>query len=72
MLMTKFLKASGIANTVPLALDTLKELVAALNNDSNFATSVQTQFTYEADKATTYTRTETNAQILKPIKQTWI
>ena len=51
---------AGVVNTAPLALDTLKELAAALNNDSNFATSVQQQFTYKADKATTYTKLEAN------------
>jgi hypothetical protein len=50
---------AGVVNTAPLALDTLKELAAALNNDSNFATSVQTQFTYKADRATTYAKTDT-------------
>ena len=41
---------AGVVNTAPLALDTLRELAAALNNDSNFATSVQQQFTLKADK----------------------
>ena len=46
---TVFECIAGVVNTAPLALDTLRELAAALNNDSNFATSVQTQFTYKAD-----------------------
>ena len=64
---------AGVVHTAPLALDTLRELVAALNNDSNFATSAQTEFTYKADKATTYTQIEANELLnFKPIKQTWI
>ena len=51
---------AGVVNTAPLALDTLRELAAALNNDSNFATSVQQQFTFKADKSTTYTKIEAN------------
>ena len=35
---------AGFVNAAPLALDTLRELAAAFNNDSNFATSVQAQF----------------------------
>ena len=33
---------AGIVNSAPLALDALKELSQALNNDSNYATTVQT------------------------------
>ena len=51
---------AGVVNTAPLALDTLKERAAALNNDNNSATYVQTQFTCKADKTTTHTRTETS------------
>ena len=53
---------AGVVTTVPpLALDTLRELAAALNNDSNFATPVQQQFTFKADETTTYTKIEANA-----------
>ena len=49
-----------LVDSAPLAMDTLKELALALNNDSNYATTVETQFTYKADKANTYTITQTN------------
>ena len=49
-----------VANSAPLALDTLKEPAQVLNNDSNYASSGQTQFGYKADKSTTYTKIETD------------
>ena len=48
-----------LVDSAPAALDTLKELAQALNNDSNYATTVQTQIAYKADKITTYTKNET-------------
>ena len=51
---------AGVVNTAPLALETLRELAAVLSNESNFANTVQTQFSYKADKSKTHTRTETN------------
>lgn len=43
-------KMSEIVNSAPEALDTLKELAAALNNDSNFATTIITQLETKVDK----------------------
>lgn len=43
-------KISEIVNSAPGALDTLKELAAALNNDSNFATTIITQLETKVDK----------------------
>lgn len=43
-------KISEIVNSAPEALDTLKELAAALNNDSNFATTIITQLGTKVDK----------------------
>lgn len=43
-------KISEIVNSAPEALDTLKELAAALNNDSNFATTITTQLGTKVDK----------------------
>ena len=43
-------KISEIVNSAPEALDTLKELAAALNNDSNFATTIITQLETKVDK----------------------
>ena len=64
---------AGIANSAPLALDTLKELSQALNNDSNYATTVQTQLGDKADKSTTYTKTEVDgAMLLKSTKPQFI
>ena len=43
-------KISELVNSAPGTLDTLKELAAALNNDSNFATTVITQLGTKVDK----------------------
>lgn len=43
-------KISELVNSAPEALDTLKELAAALNNDSNFATTIITQLETKVDK----------------------
>lgn len=43
-------KISELVNSAPEALDTLKELAAALNNDSNFATTIITQLGTKVDK----------------------
>lgn len=43
-------KISEIVNSAPGTLDTLKELAAALNNDSNFATTIITQLGTKVDK----------------------
>lgn len=43
-------KISELVNSAPGTLDTLKELAAALNNDSNFATTVITQLETKVDK----------------------
>lgn len=43
-------KISEIVNSAPEALDTLKEVAAALNNDSNFATTIITQLETKVDK----------------------
>ena len=45
-----------VANSAPQALDTPKELAQALNNDSDYATFVQTPSSNNADKSTTYTK----------------
>lgn len=43
-------KISEIVNSAPETLDTLNELAAALNNDSNFATTIITQLETKVDK----------------------
>lgn len=43
-------KISELVNSAPGTLDTLKELAAALNNDSNFATTITTQLGTKVDK----------------------
>lgn len=43
-------KISEIVNSAPETLDTLNELAAALNNDSNFATTIITQLGTKVDK----------------------
>lgn len=43
-------KISELVNSAPETLDTLNELAAALNNDSNFATNVITQLGTKVDK----------------------
>ena len=43
-------KISELVNSAPGTLDTLKELAAALNNDSNFATTIITQLGTKVDK----------------------
>jgi hypothetical protein len=44
---------ANLIDSAPAALNTLKELASALNNDGNYATTVQTQLSNKADKATT-------------------
>lgn len=44
-------KVAGLINDAPGALDTLKELADALNNDSNFAATVTNQLAQKADKS---------------------
>ena len=53
-----------VVNSAPQALDTLKELAQALNNDSDYATTVQTQLRNKADKSTTYTKIATDQLLL--------
>lgn len=43
-------KISELVNSAPGTLDTLKEIAAALNNDSNFATTIITQLGTKVDK----------------------
>lgn len=43
-------KISELVNSVPGTLDTLNEIAAALNNDSNFATTIITQLGTKVDK----------------------
>lgn len=43
-------KISELVNSAPETLDTLNELAAALNNDSNFATTITTQLGNKVDK----------------------
>lgn len=43
-------KISEIVNSAPGTLDTLNEIAAALNNDSNFATTINTQLETKVDK----------------------
>lgn len=53
-------KISGLVNSAPETLDTLKELSDALGNDSNFATTVANQIGTKADKDSVYTKQETD------------
>lgn len=43
-------KISELVNSAPETLDTLNEIAAALNNDSNFATTILTQLGNKVDK----------------------
>ena len=49
-----------LVDSAPAALDTLKELAQALDNDSSYAATIETQLGHKADKSTTYTKVETN------------
>jgi hypothetical protein len=64
---------SNLIDSAPAALNTLKELAAALANDANYATTVQNQLATKANivdvegqlvlnanQSTTYTQTETD------------
>lgn len=51
-------KISGLVNSAPETLDTLKELSDALGNDTNFATTVANQIGNKANKDSVYTREE--------------
>jgi hypothetical protein len=53
-------KVSGLVNSAPETLDTLKELSDALGNDPNFATTVANQIGTKADKDSVYTKLETD------------
>ena len=53
-------RVSGLVNSAPETLDTLKELSDALGNDPNFATTVANQIGNKADKDTVYTKLETD------------
>ena len=53
-------RVSGLVNSAPETLDTLKELADALGNDPNFATTVANQIGNKADKDTVYTKLETD------------
>lgn len=53
-------KISGLVNSAPETLDTLKELSDALGNDPNFATTVANQIGTKADKASVYSKEDTN------------
>lgn len=54
-------KISGLVNSAPETLDTLKELSDALGNDPNFATTIANQIGTKASKDSVYTKQETNA-----------
>ena len=45
---------SNLINSAPDALNTLKELADALNNDANYAATVQNQLNSKANQSTTY------------------
>lgn len=53
-------KVSGLVNSAPETLDTLKELSDALGSDPNFATTVANQIGTKADKDSVYTKGETD------------
>lgn len=53
-------KISGLVNSAPETLDTLKELSDALGNDPNFATTVANQIGTKASKDDVYTKLETD------------
>lgn len=50
----------NLTNSAPAALDTLKELADALNNDSNFAGTVTSQLALKANSSDVYTKNETD------------
>ena len=49
---------NNLVDGAPEALDTLKELAAALSDDSNFASTITAALGTKADKSTTYTKTQ--------------
>jgi hypothetical protein len=53
-------RVSGLVNSAPETLDTLKELSDALGNDPNFATTVANQIGTKADKDSVYAKQETD------------
>lgn len=53
-------KISGLVNSAPETLDTLKELSDALGADPNFATTVANQIGNKANKDSVYTKEETD------------
>ena len=53
-------RVSGLVNSAPETLDTLKELADALGNDPNFATTVANQIGNKASKDDVYTKEETD------------
>lgn len=53
-------RVSGLVNSAPETLDTLKELSDALGNDPNFATTVANQIGSKASKDDVYTKLETD------------
>ena len=63
-------QVSNLVNSAPETLNTLDELAAALNDDSNFATTVANQIgtkldtsTYNSEKANFATKSEVNAKV---------
>lgn len=56
-------KVADLVNSAPEALDTLKELADALNNDANYAATINTALGTKADKSDTYTKTEVDDAI---------
>ena len=51
-------RVSQLINAAPLALDTLNELAAALNDDPNFAATMTNALALKADSADVYTQTQ--------------
>ena len=60
---------SNLINSAPEALNTLKELADALNNDANYAATVQNQLNSKANQSTTYNKTEVDNNLLLKANQ---
>ena len=57
------LSCSSLVGAAPAVLNTIVELATALGNDSNYATTIQTQMNNTSDKLTTYSTTYVNVAL---------
>ena len=55
---------ANLIGSAPATLNTLKELASALGDDANYAATVQTQLSNKANKADTYTKDDSDIQMV--------